>query len=118
MTKTVKSPVMQRAKMHFQSKLSNVKVINVPEWGEGNKCDFYSKAINLKERQIIERNSKDDIELAVEIVIRKLEDNEGKNVFNRADKEDLMRNACPKVIARVAEQILGEDLEMDEIEKN
>lgn len=110
--------LIDRAKQHFQPMRSNAKKIHVPEWGEGDDGVFYATAMNLKERQIIEKMSKDDIEMAVELLIRKLEDNDGNKVFNRGDKQDLMTKVDPAVIGRVAAEVLGENVDMEEAEKN
>ena len=109
---------IERAKLHFQPMRSTPKKIHVPEWGDGEQGVFYATALNLKERQVIEKSSKYETELAVEVILRKLEDNDGNKVFNRGDKQDLMTKVCPRVLARVAGEILGEENDVEEIEKN
>lgn len=111
------STVLERAKLHFRPQRTTPKKIHVPEWGDGEEGIFYATALNLKERQIIEKMAKDDIERGVEVVIRKLTDSEGKKVFTLADKAEILRDVDPRVISRIANEIVGET-EIEEAEKN
>lgn len=114
MTKT-----LERAKMHFEPQLKNPKAIEIPEWGdEENGGVFYATALNLLERRAIEAKSKDDIDLSVEIILAKLTDADGAKAFDRKDKQTMMTKLDPRVISRVALEILGEAVEVDEAEKN
>lgn len=51
------------------------------------------------------------------MIIQKLTDANGKPAFTMADKPQMMRSGCPRVIARVAKEILME-IDPDEAEKN
>lgn len=110
---------LERAKAHFEPQLKTPKPIEIPEWaGEEDKGIFYSTALNLLQRRSIEGKSKDDIDLAVEIIIAKLTNEAGEHVFKRVDKQVMMSKLDPTVISRVAAEILGETVEVDEAEKN
>jgi hypothetical protein len=109
--------VMDRLKLHFQPSLNDLREILIPEWGE--ESTFYYSSMNLKERQRIERNAKDDAEIAVEIIIAKLCDKDGNKLFNRSHKMDFMTKVDPSVIGRVAHEILDvSTVEFEEAEKN
>lgn len=109
--------VIERAKMHFQPLRNNPRPISIPEWSDGEDDAFFATAINLKERQNIEKRSGDETEIAVEVIIKKLTDKNGNPVFTIGDKQDLMRSVCPRVIGRVARDILME-VDIEEAEKN
>lgn len=110
--------VLDRAKIHFQPYRDEPKKIHIPEWAEeGEDGIFYATALNLKERQEIEKRAKSEIELGVEIIIRKLTDADKKRVFTVIDKPEIMRGVDPRVVARVAQEILGES-DIEEAEKN
>lgn len=110
--------VIDRAKSHFQPLRSLPKKIHVPEWGDGEDGVFYATAMNLKEREICDKMGKTEIDTALEVIIRKLEDQNGEKAFNRGDKQDLMTKVDPRVLERVAKEILGENLDIEEAEKN
>lgn len=110
--------VIDRAKMHFKPMRSAPKKIHVPEWGDGEEGVFYATAMNLKEREICDKMGKTEIDVALEVIIRKLEDQDGEKVFNRGDKQDLMTKVDPRVLERVAKEILGENLDIEDAEKN
>lgn len=112
------SKVIEKAKLHFEPLRKNLQKIHIPEWGDGGDADyFYFTAITLKERQVIEKYAKDETELAVEIIIKKLKDANDNPVYDRTNKQDLMTKVCPRVIGRVAKEILG-DIDLEELEKN
>lgn len=113
--------VLERAKLHFQPQRTTPKTIHIPEWADPENPDdngvFHATALNLKERQNIDKSAKDDIELGVDVVIAKLQDADGNRIFNRADKPEIMRSVDPQVISRVAQEILGSS-DLEEAEKN
>lgn len=99
---------IERAKAHFSAK--EVKVIEVPEWGEDNKpLMVYSKPMTLAEKKRLFNSSKDtDIGVLVDVLILKCRDEKGDAIFTLEHKRDLMNAADPDVIGRVANQILTE----------
>ncbi len=100
--------VLERAKLHFSPMRTNLRAIYIPEWGDGDEGIFYAKALNLKDRQAIEKRGNDEFEIGVEVIVQMLEDHQGEKAFSRADKPEMMRKIDPRVVARVAREILGE----------
>jgi hypothetical protein len=111
--------VLERAKLHFAPSRGTMREIHVPEWGdESDDGIFYATALNLSERQRIDRISKGDgFELGIEVILLKLTDKHGNPVFSRKEKPDLMRSVDPEILGRVAADILG-NANMETAEKN
>ncbi|MGC0371838.1 MAG: hypothetical protein DGJ47_000539 [Rickettsiaceae bacterium] len=101
--------VMQRVKSHFDSK--EMKIIEVPEWGDDNQPLYiYASPLTLAQKNRLYKMAKDDdLGLMVETLIMKAKDESGNNLFNRADKPDLMRSCDPDVLIRVANNIIGDN---------
>jgi hypothetical protein len=100
---------------HFASQ--EVKVIEVPEWGEGGvSLQVYHKPFTLAEQKKLYSMSKDDnIEMLAHTLILKALDGDGKKLFTLADKVTLMHKVDPYVLARVAGEITAVDSVEDQL---
>ena len=99
--------VIDRVKEHFESQ--EVKKIEVAEWGEeGQPLVIYSKPFTLAEKRNLFKGAKnDDLGVLVDAIMLKARDKEGNKIFKLDDKQVLLNNADPEVIARVATEILN-----------
>jgi len=115
--------MIERAKAHYQRLSEAPRPVEIPEWqqeGEEEVPMVYYTPMTLKQKQVVESFSKKGQEYAAEICILKCKDADGNPVFNRADKQSLMRSADFKIIERLANEIIGEsdDDKFEEMEKN
>lgn len=116
--------LIDRAKAHYKALTDEPKSIRVPEWDEerGEKpCIIYYTPLTLQQRKRAEQASGGQKhELAVEILIMKALDKEGKPQFSKADKPDIMRGVDAAVVERVTLEMVGaSDSELvEEAEKN
>lgn len=112
-------PAIDQLKAHFSAQ--SVRVIEVPEWGDGSGQPLliYAKPLTLADKQRLRRVAQDggDIEVLAYTLIYKATDAEGKPLFTVADKHALMHQVDPDVLARVAAQITR-PRSVDELEKN
>jgi hypothetical protein len=108
--------VIDRVKEHFESQ--GVKKIEVAEWGEeGQPLVIYSTPMSLNEKRNLFKSAKDsDLGVMVDVISLKAKDKDGNKVFKLDDKQVLMNNADPEVIARVAQEILN-SIPFEDIEK-
>lgn len=112
---------IERAKAHFKNLVDEPKQIRVPEWDdEGEEFTVYCTPLTLQERVRLNKHGSSPIEMTAELLILKAKDKEGKALFSKEDKPDLMRSVDADVIARVAKQIIGSSDEelVEEAEKN
>jgi len=111
---------MNNIKDHFKNKLNGELLkMSVPEW----KTDIYYKPVYSfqVESRIIQLQTKGDtVEALVESVIAKALTPDGKQMFSKFDKNELMTQADPKVLIKVASQLNNATSEyaMEEVEKN
>jgi hypothetical protein len=106
-----KSPLSGIIKAHFES--LRAQTIKVPEWGE---TEITFDPLTIAERDSISKATGN--EFMVEAIILKAKDENGKNLFTRADKLTLMNNAAPATITRIALAILSADSkEIDSLKK-
>jgi len=91
------------------------KQIEVPEW----KLTIFSSPVTLGEKNRLYRKSKEnDMELMVDILIMKAEDESGKKMFEAEHKLTLLNKADSNIISRVANVILSDDSPKSEALKN
>lgn len=116
--------MIDRAKAHFKQLSDAPRTIEIPEWqqeGEEEVPVVYYTPMTLKQKDTVSSFSKKGNEYAAEICILKCKDENGDPVFNRGDKQSLMRSADFKIIERIANEIIGEgdsDDAFEEMEKN
>ena len=108
--------IIDRVKAHFESQ--GVKKIEVSEWGEeGKPLIIYAQPMTLAETRNLFKGAKnDDLGVMVDVIVLKSKDSEGNKIFKLDDKQVLLNNADPSVIARVSKDILS-STSFDEAEK-
>lgn len=108
------SKVLEAAKAHFKDILAQglKGPIRVPEW---DAEIWYKPATTFQqESKIVELTSQGKtVEALVEALIMRALDAEGKPVFTRADKPELMRAVDPQVIMRVMGEMNDPDTQKD-----
>jgi len=99
--------VIDRVKEHFDNQ--GVKKIEVAEWGEeGTPLIIYSKPFNLAEKRNLFKGARqDDLGVLVDAIMLKARDKDGNKLFKLEDKQTLLNNADPEIIASVATQMLN-----------
>ena len=116
---TVKA--IDRAKAHFKRLTDEPKAIRVPEWdAEDGEFTLYSTPLTLQERAKLARYASNKHEMGAELLIMKAHDKQGKPIFTREDKIDLMRSVDADVIGKIIQVIVGGDdnVLVEEAEKN
>ena len=89
---------------HFSSLGS--KRIEVPEW----KITVFAAPMTLAEKNKLYKKSREnDMELLVDILIMKAQDENGKKLFEVDHRLTLLNKADSNVVARVANAILNDD---------
>ena len=98
---------IDRVKAHFEAQ--GVKKIEVAEWGEeGKPLIIYSQPMTLAETRNLFKGAKnDDLGVMVDVIVLKSKDGNGEKIFKLDDKQTLLNNADPSVIARVSREILS-----------
>ena len=100
---------IDNAKKHFAEQ--DVKVIEVPEWGEDNEpLKIYSKPLTLAETSKLYKMSKeDDLTMMAYVLIYKALDENGDKLFDLADKNALLNNVDREILVGVATKIMGQE---------
>jgi hypothetical protein len=100
---------IDNAKKHFAEQ--DVKVIEVPEWGEDDKpLKIYSKPLTLAETSKLYKMSKeDDLTMMAYVLIYKALDENGDKLFDLADKNALLNNVDREILVGVATKIMGQE---------
>lgn len=108
---------IDNAKKHFAEQ--DVKVIEVPEWGDENKpLKIYSKPLTLAETSKLYKMSKeDDLTMMAYVLIYKALDENGDKLFDLSDKRALLNDVDQKILVDVATQIMGQK-PIEETKKN
>lgn len=110
--------VLEKAKSHYRAKLTaEPQKIEIPEWGT---TAYIKPSINLSQLgEIMElsQNGKTAEAMALTLIYR-LIDEEGKPVFRKPDRQELMRSVDPDVLARIVGEINSGDPSEDDVEGN
>ena len=108
---------IDNAKKHFAEQ--DVKVIEVPEWGDENKpLKIYSKPLTLAETSKLYKMSKDDdLTMMAYVLIYKALDENGDKLFDLSDKRALLNDVDQQILVDVATQIMGQK-PIEETKKN
>ena len=117
--------ILDRARNQFRARMgSELRVIEVPEWpdedGHPTKI-FFRPVLNFLEQeeitQLVDQGKK--MEAIVRTLILRARDSEGKALFRKDQRVELMRQCDPEVIARiVTEMSEASTIDLEEIEKN
>lgn len=100
--------ILEKAKQHFQKAIAGeMQSLHVDEWD----CKIYWKPLNAIQRDRIMKLALNNemSSAAVEQVVLRALDEDGKRIFVDADKSDLMRNVDPKVIDKIFSAMGGFD---------
>lgn len=114
------SSVMTNIKDHFKNKLNGELLkMSVPEW----KTDIYYKPVYSfqVESRIIQLQGKGEtVEALVESIIAKSLTPDGKPMFSKFDKNELMTQADPTVLIRIASELNSatSEYKQEQVEKN
>lgn len=83
--------------------------VEVPEWPDetGAPTRLYFTPFTPKERDRLYARDRGDAERAVDFIVMKACDEQGKAVFSLADKPQLLRMAEANVLARIVEEAVG-----------
>lgn len=95
--------ILENAKKHFAQRQELRGPIEVPEWGdESGPLQVYYKAPNMKTRDEMTRALNDGgVGGVVIVLILMALDANGKPLFVKAQKPELMRSVDPLVIERI-----------------
>jgi Asp-tRNAAsn/Glu-tRNAGln amidotransferase B subunit (PET112 homolog) len=110
--------LLEKAKAHYSAKLAqSPRELRIPEW---DATVYVRPALSLAQMGEIMELSRDgkSAEAMVMTLVYRLIDEEGKPVFRKVEKTELLRTVDPDVMARVVNQIAEDDPDEDEIEKN
>jgi Asp-tRNA(Asn)/Glu-tRNA(Gln) amidotransferase B subunit len=110
--------LLEKAKEHYKGKLSaEPRELRIPEW---NDTVYVRPGISMQSLgEIMElANSGNSAEAMVMTLIHRLVDGEGKPVFKKIEKTELLRSVDPEVIARIVGEIGQSDPSEDDISGN
>lgn len=110
--------ILEKAKSHYQAKLhAEPQKIEIPEW---DTVAYIKPSLNLSQLgEIMElsQSGKTAEAMAMTLIFR-LIDQEGKPLFRKPEKVDLMRSVDPDVLARVVSEINSGDPSEEDVAGN
>ena len=101
--------LMSNIRRHYAETVSGeMKEIEVPEW---DTTFYYKKGTNFQqEAKVMElQNAGKTSEALVQVLVNRLMDADGKRIFNEHNKQELMKNADPKLLLQIVSQINDDD---------
>jgi len=112
------STLLERAKSHYKAKLSaEPRELRIPEW---EATVYIRPGISLHNLgEIMElANAGKSAEAMVMTLVHRLIDGEGRPVFRKIEKTELLRSVDPDVLARIVGEINAEDASAEDVSGN
>jgi len=112
------STLLERAKSHYKAKLSaEPRELHIPEW---EATVYIRPGISLHNLgEIMElANAGKSAEAMVMTLVHRLIDGEGRPVFRKIEKTELLRSVDPDVLARIVGEINAEDASAEDVSGN
>ena len=110
------SSLIEQLSTRFSS--AEKMTIEVPEWGmngEGEPFKVYFSAWTLHDERSIKRFINDENpEGFAYVVVKKAQDINGKRLFDDGDVKRLMRNTEAHIIKRIAMEIIGSTISVED----
>jgi len=110
--------ILEKAKQHYQTKLhAEPRKINIPEW---DTVAYIKPGMNLSQLgEIMElsQSGKTAEAMALTMIFR-LIDEEGRPLFKKHDRVELMKSVDPDVLAKIVGEINSNDPSEDDAEGN
>ena len=110
--------VLDKAKNHYKAKLTaEPREIDIPEW---DSKLFIRPGISLQALgEIMElANAGKSAEAMVMTLVHRLIDGEGRPVFRKIEKTELLRSVDPDVLARIVGEINADDASAEDVAGN
>jgi len=110
--------VLEKAKEHYKAKLSTEpRELRIPEW---DTTVYIRPGISLQSLgEVMElANNGKSAEAMVMTLIHRLIDGEGKPVFKKIEKTEILRSVDPEILARIVSEINQIDPTEDDISGN
>jgi len=110
--------VLEKAKAHYKAKLSaEPRPISIPEW---DVEAFIKPAMSLERLGEIMQcaNQNNTAEAMVLTIIYRLIDEDGKPLFRKAEKLELLKSVDPTVLAEIVSKINDSDPTVEDVEGN
>ena len=100
----------------------NRRKVSVAEWGDDGPLDIYAGTLTCHDVDRVQKKHKDflmnmTIEAMVDLIILKSENGDGDKLFSLEDKPHLMGEPVI-VVSRVAGEVFGSVLSVEDAEKN
>ncbi len=113
------SRLIEKAVNHYKDLTSEPRKILVPEWSEDGEDPvvIYATPLTLSERQRLQRDSRDDLELASHILLLKAKDANGEPYFKQEERLQLMKSVDSSIVAKIAARIIGTASDGERIEE-
>ena len=117
--------ILDRARNQFRARMGDeLRVLEVPEWPDedGHPSKIYFRPVlNFLEQeeitQLVDQRKK--MEAIVRTLIIRARDSDGKALFRKDQRVELMRQCDPDVISRIVmEMNEASAIDLEEIEKN
>jgi len=110
--------VLEKAKAHYSAKLSaEPRALEVPEWGTTVYIRPGISLANLGEIMELANGGKTAEAMALTLIHR-LVDEDGKAIFRKVERIELMRSVDPDVLSRIVSEINSNDPDQEDVAGN
>ena len=95
---------------HFEE--TEIRVIEVPEWGLVGDKAIYAKPFNMMEKsKLFKGANSGELNILIDVIIEKALDKDHNKMFNASHILSFKQKADTDILARVASQIMGTNTE-------
>lgn len=112
------SSELDLAKNEFRDRMSIIKSLVVPEWG--NMKIFYRPTMNFKDQGIVLKLHGDGFPaeaIVMTLILKALKEDESK-MFKKAHKTEMLMSVTPEIVSRIVTEMSEDEPTVEDAAKN
>ena len=103
------STIKENAKTHFSERMSGLRCLTVPEWGDGKI--YYKQSMNFRDQGAVLRLHADNkpADAVIMTLILKALDKDGKKLFSKSEMTEISLSYSPEVVSRIVTEMSDDE---------
>ena len=103
------SEIKKYAKDHFSERMSVLRCLTVPEWGNGKV--YYKQSMNFRDQGAVLRLHADNkpADAVIMTLILKSLDKDGKKLFSKSEMTEISLSYSPEVVSRIVTEMSDDE---------
>lgn len=103
------SAIITAAKVHFSERMSGIRCLTVPEWGDAKI--YYKPSMNFRDQGAVLKLHGDNkpADAVIMTLILKAMDKDGKKLFTKSDMTEMSLHIDPEIVSRIVTEMSDDE---------